>query len=120
MLFKQQGDSVQVVRLELDRASQKRRTRLLGAFSLSKPEIGAELREACTEEELVEVERWIKAQDKIQALKAEVAALTLPDALTLATVWIAEADAVAARDMMAQATEAWIRLRHAAGQRNLV
>lgn len=120
MHFRHRGNSVQVVRSEKDAETGKAKATPLG--SLRKPElkIPDPVAKACTPAELAEINRFIEDYTRIDSLKAEVVARSMPETLPQVAAWLGKADEAEARALAAELVGAWQQVRRAIVTRNLI
>ncbi len=97
MHFRIRRNVVQLVRTSYDPATKKPKAVVVGRMSLREPELSPELKRELTEAEIAEAETWIDVQHRMNSLKEEFAALTLPESISLASRWFSHnADSPAA------------------------
>lgn len=120
MHFRHRGNSVQIVRSEKDPETGKAKPTPIG--SLRKPElrIPDALAKACTPAELEAIERWVADYTRIDTLKAEIVARTMPETLPQVAAWLKQADEAEARALAAELVGAWQQVRRAIVARNLI
>lgn len=120
MHFRHRGNSVQLVRSEKDAVTGKAKAVPIG--SLRKPElkIPEAVAKACTPAELAEVNHWVEDYTRIDTLKAEVVARTMPETLPQVAAWLGQADEAEARALAAELVGAWQQVRRAIVARNLI
>ena len=112
MHFRFRNNLVQVIRTTYDAATKKPRTEIVGRLSRSAPELGADLRAACTAAEIAEVESWIANNLRARGVAAEHAARTLAEQIDRAAEWFATTpDHDGARLLAAEVQQQWARLR---------
>ncbi len=103
MHFRLRRNVVQLVRTSYDPATKKPKAVVVGRMSLRDPELSPELKRQLTETEIAEAEAWIKVQHRMNSLKEEFAALTLPESISLASRWFSRnADSLAASTVVPQ------------------
>ena len=78
---------VQLVRTSYNPVTKRPRSEVVGRMRLKQPELTPELREKLTDNEIDEVEDWIEGQHRMNSLKEELAALTLPESIATANRW---------------------------------
>ncbi len=120
MHFRRRGNNVQLVRSQTDPATGKKRPTPIGSLNMAKPEIPPAVRQACTPEEIAEIEAFLATARRIEAMKREHAALTLAEQIELAAGWLEAAEPQAARPIAAQAQAAWQQLRRVATRKGLL
>jgi len=112
MHFRIRQNVVQLVRTEYDKETKKPKATVVGGLRRAKPEVNEDLKKALTPEELAEVDRWIATEQRLQALKEEVASLSLAETMTLAEQWFARQNgSEEARSVATQVVAGWQRLR---------
>jgi len=87
MHFRLRKNVVQLVRTLYNPDTKKPRTVVVGRMPLKQPKVSPELRSKLTEDEIVEAEEWIDGQFRMNSLKEELAALTLPESISAAHRW---------------------------------
>ena len=87
MHFRLRKHIVQLVRTSYDPDTKKPRTEVVGRMPLSQPKLSPELISKLTEDEIAEAEEWIDGQYRMNSLKEELAALTLPESISAAHRW---------------------------------
>ena len=87
MHFRLRKHIVQLVRTSYDPDAKKPRTEVVGRMPLSQPKLSPELISKLTEDEIAEAEEWIDGQYRMNSLKEELAALTLPESISAAHRW---------------------------------
>jgi hypothetical protein len=101
--FRLRRNVVQLVRTSYDPATKKPKAVVVGRMSLREPELSPELKRKLTEAEIAEAETWIEGQHRMNSLKEELAALTLPESISLASRWFSHnADNPAAAEVIPQ------------------
>ena len=112
MHFRQRKNVVQLVRTTYDPATKKPRAAVVGRMPLRQPKLSPELKSKLTEAEIAEAEEWIDGQYRMNSLKDELAALTLPESISAAHRWFSHnADNPAAAAIMPQLLPALQALR---------
>ena len=103
MHFRVRRNVVQLVRTPYNRFTKKPKTEVVGRMSLKDPELSPELKSKLSEAEIAEAEAWIEVQHRMNSLKEEFAALTLPESISLASRWFSRnADSLAASTVIPQ------------------
>ena len=87
MHFRLRKNVVQLVRTLYNPDTKKPRAVVVGSMLLKQPNVSAELRSKLTEDEVAEAEEWIDGQFRMNSLKEELAALTLPESISAANNW---------------------------------
>lgn len=112
MHFRFRNNLVQVIRTTYDPATKKPRSEIVGRLARSEPEVGDDLRGACTAAELAEIEAWIANNMRARAVAAEHAARTLAEQIDRAAEWFAStSDRDGARQVAAELQQPWARMR---------
>ena len=112
MHFRLRKNVVQLVRTSYNPVTKKPRTVVVGRMLLKQPKVSPELRSKLTEDEIVEAEEWIEGQFRMNSLKEELAALTLPESISAANRWFSRnADNPAATAIALQLLPAFKTLR---------
>ncbi len=87
MHFRLRKNVVQLIRTSYDPDTKKPRTEVVGRMLLRDPKLSPELKSKLTEAEIAEAEEWIDGQYRMNSLKDELAALTLPESISAAHRW---------------------------------
>ncbi len=87
MHFRLRKNVVQLVRTSYNPDTKKPRTVVVGRMPLKQPKLSPELKSELTEDEIAEAEEWIDGQFRMNSLKEELAALTLPESISAAHRW---------------------------------
>ncbi len=112
MHFRLRKNVVQLIRTSYDPAMKKPRTKVVGRMPLSEPKITSELKNELTEAEIAEAREWIDGQYRLNSLKEELAAMTLPESISAAHRWFTRnADNPAAAAIIPQLLPALQALR---------
>ena len=112
MHFRLRKNVVQLIRTSYDPATKKPKTAVVGRMPLSQPKLSPELKSELTEAEIAETEEWIDGQYRVNSLKEELAALTLPESISAANRWFSRnADNPAAAAIALQLLPAFKALR---------
>ena len=112
MHFRLRKNVVQLVRTSYDADAKKPKTAVVGRMPLREPKLSPELKSKLTEAEIAEAENWIEGHYRLNSLKEELAALTLPESISAAHRWFARnADNPAAGAIMPQLLPALRGLR---------
>lgn len=121
MHFRLRKNVVQLIRTSYDPATKKPKTAVVGRLLLRDPELSPELKRKLTEAEISETEAWIEGQHRLNSLKEELAALTLPESILLANRWFSgNADNPAAAAIIQQLLPALQSLRKLLRKRGLL
>ncbi len=112
MHFRVRKNVVQLVRTLYNPDTKKPRTVVIGRMQLKRPTLSPELKSKLTEDEIEEAEEWIEGQFRMNSLKEELAALTLPESISAAHRWFSRnADNPAAAAIIPQLLPALQALR---------
>jgi len=112
MHFRQRKNVVQLIRTSYDPDTKKPRTKVVGRMPLSQPKLTRELKRKLTGAEIAEAKEWIDGQYRMNSLKDELAALTLPESIAAAHRWFSHnADDPAAAAIIPQLVPALQALR---------
>jgi len=112
MHFRLRKNVVQLIRTSYDPATKKPKTAVVGRMPLSQPKLSPELKSKLTEAEIAEAEEWIDGQYRMNSLKEELAARTLPESIAAAHRWFSRnADDPAAAAIIPQLLPALQALR---------
>ena len=112
MHFRLRKNVVQLVRTSYDPDRKKAKTTVVGRMPLSQPKLSPELKSKLTEAEIAETEAWIDGQYRMNSLKEELAARTLPESISAAHRWFSRnADDPAAAAIIPQLLPALQALR---------
>ncbi len=87
MHFRLRKKVVQLVRTLYNPDTKKPKTVVVGRMLLKQPNVSPELRSKLTEDEIAETEEWIEGEFRMNSLKEELAALTLPETILAANKW---------------------------------
>ncbi len=87
MHFRLRKNVVQLVRTLYNPVTKKPRAVVVGRMPLKEPQLSKELKSKLTEDEIAEAEGWIEGQFRLNSLKEELAALTLPETISAANRW---------------------------------
>ncbi len=87
MHFRLRKNVVQLIRTSYDPATKKAKTAVVGRMPLKQPKLSPELQAKLTEDEIAEAKEWIEGQFRMNSLKEELAALTLPESISAANRW---------------------------------
>jgi len=90
MHFRLRKNVVQLVRTLYNPDTKKPKTVDVGRMPLKQPAVSSELRSKLTEDEIAETEEWIEGQFRVNSLKEELAALTLPESISAANRWFSQ------------------------------
>lgn len=112
MHFRLRKNVVQLIRTSYDTASKKPKTTVVGRMPLSQPKLTRELKKELSKAEVAEVKEWIDGQFRMNSLKEELAARTLPETIAAAHRWFSRnADDPAAAAIILQLQPALQALR---------
>ncbi len=121
MHFRVRKNVVQLVRTSYNPDTKKPRTVVVGRMPLKQPKLLPELESKLTEDEIAETEEWIEGQFRMNSLKEELAALTLPESISAANRWFSRnADNPAAAAIALQLLPALQALRKALRRKDLL
>ncbi len=121
MHFRLRKNVVQLVRTSYDPDRKKAKTAVVGRMPLSQPKLSPELKSKLTEAEIAEAEEWIDGQYRMNSLKEELAARTLPESISAAHRWFSRnADNPAAAAIIPQLLPALQALRKALRKQGLL
>ncbi len=121
MHFRLRKNVVQLVRTMYNPETKKPRTVVIGRMPLKQPKLSPELQSKLTEDEIAEAEKWIDGQFRVNSLKEELAALTLPESISAAHRWFSRnADNPAAAAIVPQLLPALQALRKVLRRKGLL
>ncbi|OGA47269.1 MAG: hypothetical protein A3G24_09140 [Betaproteobacteria bacterium RIFCSPLOWO2_12_FULL_62_13] len=121
MHFRVRKNVVQLIRTTYDKSRKKGNNAIIGTVRLAKPELSAELRRELKAEEIAAFDAWMKTQRHTDALREELAALTLAETVARAERWFErEGDSVAARAAVAEVVLQWQTLRRLLARKGLL
>jgi len=100
MHFRFRGNSIQVIRSQIDAESGKAKSVPIGSINRATLGITDNLRGNCSPEELREIEAWVGRYQAVDDLKRKHAALTLPEQLGAAALWLEAASAEEVRELV--------------------
>lgn len=110
MALRFRGKQVQFVR-PVPGGQGRQKFQVVGVLSRSRPEIDDTLRAACTPEELAELEAWVDHYNKLDLLRAQHAAVTLPEHMALAAEWLKTATPEQVAPLADDILQTWARLK---------
>ena len=112
MHFRLRKNVVQLIRTSYDPDRKGPRTKVVGRMPLSRPKLTRELKKKLSEDEITEAEEWIEGQYRLNSLRDELAARTLPESIAAAHRWFTyNADDPAAAAIIPQLLPALQALR---------
>lgn len=112
MHFRLRQNVVQLIRTSYNPDTKRPKAVVVGRMPLKQPKLSPELKSKLTEDEIAEAEEWIDGQFRIDSLKEELAALTLPESISAAHRWfVRNADTPAAAAIILQLLPALQALR---------
>lgn len=121
MHFRRRKNVVQLVRTSYDPAAKKPKATVIGRMPLRQPKLSPELKRKLTEAEIAETKAWIEGQHRMNSLREELAALTLPESIVLANRWFSRsADEPAAAALIPQLLPALQSLRKTLRKQGLI
>ena len=88
MHFRLRKNVVQLVRTSYDSDKKRPRTTVVGRMPLKQPKLSPELKSKLTEDEIAETKEWIEGQFRMNSLRDELAARTLPESIAAAHRWL--------------------------------
>jgi hypothetical protein len=88
MHFRLRKNVIQLVRTSYDPDKKRPRTTVVGRMPLKQPKLSPELKSKLTEEEIAETKEWIDGQFRMNSLRDELAARTLPESIASAHRWL--------------------------------
>lgn len=87
MHFRARRNVVQLIRTTYDADKKRGVNTVVGTAPLGQPELPAALLQQLTPQEVEAFGAWVKTQWHMRQLRHELAALSLPETLALATAW---------------------------------
>ncbi len=90
MHFRLRKNVIQLIRMSYDSDRKKPKTTVVGRMPLSQPKLSPELKSKLTEAEIAETREWIDGQHRMNSLKEELAARTLPESIAAAHRWFSQ------------------------------
>jgi len=87
MHFRVRKNVIQLIRISYDAQKKRGTNTIVGSVRLADPVLDAATKAVLTAEEVEEFERWLLQYRRLEELKQELAALTLPEALANAQLW---------------------------------
>jgi hypothetical protein len=121
MHFRLRKNVVQLVRTSYDPDTKRPKTAVVGRMPLKKPKLSPDLKSKLTEDEIAETKEWIEGQFRMNSLRDELAARTLPESIGAAHRWLANnADDPAAAAIMPQLLPALQALRRMLRRKGLL
>ncbi|RYU57751.1 hypothetical protein EWI61_12185 [Methylolobus aquaticus] len=113
MEFNLRGNKVEVLRSVTDAETGEAKFERVTVLRADTLRLNETLRANCTEEELAEIQGWIKRNKAKAALRGEYAAVTLAEQMDLAGHWLARAEPASAAKIREEVRAAWRVLRKA-------
>jgi len=113
MEFNLRGNKVEVLRSVTDAETGEAKFERVTVLRADTLRLNETLRANCTEEELAEIQGWIKRNKAKAALRGEYAAVTLAEQMDLAGRWLARAEPASAALIREEVRAAWRVLRKA-------
>jgi hypothetical protein len=108
MQFRERRQVIQVIRTIYDPAIKRGRSEVVGRIDRQSPEIGRDLRGACSADELTEIEAFLNRLSRRQTREAaDKAAAGLPAQMRLAEAWFRHHDGDGAGPLAAEVWTAW-------------
>lgn len=112
MHFRVRKNVIQLIRTSYDSGKKRAVSSTIGSVKLANPVLGEMLRQQLSVAEIDEFESWMESHHRVNALREELAALSLPETLSLAEKWFAqENDSPAARRVALEVIFHWQELR---------
>jgi hypothetical protein len=119
--FQYRTHDIQVSRITVDPVTGQRQRVMLGAIDRATFAILPTLKANCSSDDLAEIDRWLTCRQRLDQLRAELAARTLPEQIQLAGKWLADAESEEQARALANDIRAnWQRLRGTLQQRKLL
>lgn len=114
MQFRERSKVIQLIRTVYDPAIKRGRAELVGKLDKDDPRIDAALRQACSPQELAEVEEYLARRSQTLSLEATCqAARDLPGRMRLAERYFSRGDDALAGTVAAEIFAAWDDLKKA-------
>ena len=120
MHFRFRGNNIQIVKSQPDPATGKSKSVPIGSINRSNMAISDKLRSSCSPVELKRIESWVARYQVVDRLKANHAAVTLPEQIASATEWFETADPAEARELADDILTAMRMLRSVMQRREIV
>lgn len=112
MHFRVRKNVIQLVRTSYDPEIKRGVATVVGTVRLAHPELTEELKTLLTAEETAQFDLWVQTQHRIDALREELAALSLPQSMAQALKWFErEGDTPAASALASETVFQWQALR---------
>jgi hypothetical protein len=112
MHFRIRKNVVQLIRTKYDESKKKGNSAVIGTVKLARPELSDDLRRDLSPQEAAEFAAWVETQYRANALREELAALTLGATLAEAEKWFErQGNSPAARRMASEILFQWQTLR---------
>jgi hypothetical protein len=119
MYFRFRGNSIQIVKSQMDPSTGKAKSVPLGSINRSNLAISEKLSASCSKRELEEIQAWVEHHRSVDDLKRKFAALTLPEQIAAAIEWFTEASPEDAGQIAADVIAATMALRQVIVKRGL-
>ena len=120
MHFRFRGNSIQVVKSQPDAREGKAKPTPMGSINRATLAISDNLRKNCSQDELREIEAWVKRYQAVDGVKRQHAALTLPEQIAAAAQWFEQASLDEARQVADDIMATTAVLRRVLNRRGLL
>lgn len=121
MHFRVRKNVIQLIRVNYDAGKGKGVNTVVGSVKLAEPQLPAELQAALTAAEQAEFSEWLSTRYRTEAVREELAALTLAETMAAAERWFErEGDTQAARTTADSVVLQWQSLRRSMAKRGLL
>lgn len=87
MHFRTRRNVIQLIRTTYDADKKRGVNTVVGTVPLNQPDLPSELAQQLTPQEAAAFGAWVQTQWHLRQLRHELAALSLPETLALATAW---------------------------------
>jgi len=87
MHFRVRKNVIQLIRISYDAQKKRGTNTIVGTVRLADPVLDESTKVVLTAEEVEEFERWLQQYRRLEELRQELAALTLPEVLANAQLW---------------------------------
>lgn len=112
MHFRTRRNVIQLIRTTYDADKKRGVNAVVGTVPLGQPELPAELQQQMTPQEVEAFGAWVQTQWHTRQLRHELAALSLPETLALASAWFEQnAESVSARAVAEEVAQQMQALR---------
>lgn len=121
MHFRVRRNVIQLIRTTYDESRKKGNSAVIGTVKLASPELTDELRRDLTPDEAAEFASWVETRHRANALREELAALTMVETMAQVEKWFErEGNSPAARKAATDIFFHWQALRRLLAKNGLL